>query len=380
MRRVLEKAPDHARAHYLLGQALVAQMQPAAALEAFVMARDLDSLPWRVPTVSQEAVLRAAAEHSVPVCDLTARFREESPDGIIGWNLMDDHVHPTLAGQALTAEAILESMMQLDGTVRVSPEARARVAPRDEYAPRLGDNIFDRYASAHAMRILFAAPFLRENNPDAFERFERITTEIEQAMPSEVRDVLHEWQQTEPYAGSRCPVTAAVAQLLLKQGQYEEAAELYAIALGAVPEYTSWNLEYTYYSLYCAQKLQGGLTDQDVHRAHHATQQGRFLCQWVPSNYGFSERYTGFLHLLCREFAEAIPYLESYQDKPTGLDRLAVDQALILCYLQTGSFEKAIGLARAGAGRPGDYRANYQSLLDNLPAMIEAARNPAPSN
>jgi len=379
-RQVIQQAPDHARAHYLLGRALAAQGKAAPALDAFIKARDLDPLPWRIPTSSQDAVLRAAAEHSAPVCDLTARFRAESPQGIIGWELMDDHVHPTLTGQVLTAESILDSLTRFEGALNVSPEARSRVASPAEYRQRLGDNLYDRYATAHAMRIIFDAPFMRENNPGAFERFNMMATEIESQLTQEVRGALLEWQETQPYAGSRCPVTAAVAQLLVKQGRYDEALKLYEIALRAVPEYTSWNLEYTYYSLYCAQKLQGSLTDEDRDRAHEAIRQGEFLCRWVPSAYGFSERYTGFLHLLCREFGGAIPYLEAYQDKPTGLDRLAVDQALILCYLQTGNFEKALGLARAGAGRPGEYAAQYQSLLDSLPGMIEAVRAAPSSN
>lgn len=380
MRRLIERAPDHARAHYLLGQALQAQGQSAPALEAFIQARDLDPLPWRVPTLSQDAVLRAAGEHSAPVCDLTARFRAESPEGIIGWELMDDHVHPTLDGQALTAETLLDCLTRLDGPLKVTPEAKARVFSRAEYLQRLGDNLYDRYAAAHAMRIIFAAPFMREHNPDAFERFQLMTARIETQLSDEVRDALEEWQETQPYGGSRCPVTAAVAQLRVKQGAYGEALELFRIALRAVPEYTSWHLEYTYYSLFCTQKLQGSLSEDDWKRAHEAIRQGHFLCERVRSSNEFSERYTGFLHLLCREFAEAIPYLRRCQGKVSGLDRLAVDQALILCYLQTGGFEEALTVAREGAARPGERAAHYQALLDSLPAMIEAARGAQQSN
>lgn len=373
LRRILELHPNHARAHFLLGQTLATQGKHTEALDEFVKANDLDTMPWRAPTPSQQAILDAARELNAPVCDLVKHFREASRNGAIGWELMDDHVHPTLRGQALIAESIMESLSKFEGMLHLSAEARARVPAWENYAHRLGDNIYDRFGVAHNMRMLFNAPFLRRNNPDAFERFNGMASKIEYQLTPEVREAMREWEQTRPFAGARCPITAAVAQLLMKQDNYEEALELFQIAIRGVPQYTSWHLEYVYYALLCKQKLNGGLSEEDGRQAQAAIAQGHFLLQHSHAENGFTARYTGLLHLLRREYAEAVPLLLTSRQKLTGFDRLVVDQTLILSLLKTSQYERARALAAEGVANGGELAARYQALLEQLPALKAAA-------
>jgi lysophospholipase L1-like esterase len=372
LQRILQLDPNHARAHYLLGQAFTAQARHREALEEYIAARDMDTMPWRAPSQSLQAISRAAQEQNAPICDLVKVFRANSPGQAIGWELMDDHVHPTLRGQALIAEAIVERLADFKGMLHLAPEAHARLPNWEAYAHRLGTNIYDHFAVAHNMRMVFSAPFMRRNNAEAFGRFNDLATGIESRLAPEIRDVLHEWQATRPFAGSRCPITAAVAQLRLKQDEYKEALELYEIAQRAVPPYTSWYLEYTYYGLLCRQKLNGGLGAAERQQAHIAIEQGRFLSEHVPSNTDFTERYTGLLHLLCGEFTEAIPCLLAVQAQQTGIDRLAIDQALVVCFLQTRQFGKARELLTSGAAVAGEYAERYRALLGQLTALEKA--------
>src|SRR5206468_4209648 len=121
LQKVLELDPNHARAHYLLGQALSRAARQNEAREQYILARDLDSMPWRAPSQSISAILRAAAVSSnASICDLPMVFRAHSPGQAIGWELMDDHVHPTLRGQALVAEAIVDSLTNYNGKLRVT--------------------------------------------------------------------------------------------------------------------------------------------------------------------------------------------------------------------------------------------------------------------
>jgi len=366
LKKALEIDPLHAHAHYLLGQAFTQQHRQVEALEQYSLARDLDSMPWRAPSQSVDAILRAAQESKVAICDLPKAFRANSPGAAIGWELMDDHVHPTLRGQALIAETIVDSLTNFDGNLRMTSESRARILGWENYAKRLGANIYDRYAVAHNMRLLFAAPFMRRNNDAALKRFNDLADELEKQMAPNVRDVLHEWQASKPFEGSRCPVTAAVAQLLLKEDHYKEAGELFEIAQHAVPEYSSWYLEYVYYGLLCRQKISGGLGPPDRQLARKAIEQGHFLTEHLASDTDFTQRYTGFLHFLCGEFAQAIPCLLAVQGQQTGIDRLALDQALVVCYLQTRQPGKAQDLLAAGAAIGGDYAQQYKALLAQL--------------
>jgi tetratricopeptide (TPR) repeat protein len=369
LQRILQLDPNHARAHYLLGQSLTSQGRQSEALEQYVAARDLDTMPWRAPSESLEAILRAAEEQKAPICDLVAVFRTNSPGQAIGWELMDDHVHPTLRGQALVAEAIVHSLGQFGGTLQIRSEARARLPDWEQYAQRLGTNVYDEYAVAHNMQMVFSAPFMRRNNPDAYAHFNELATGLERQFAPEIRDVLRQWQETRPFEGSRCPVTAAVAQLLLKQDNYQEALGLYQIAQRAVPQYSSWYLEYTYYALLCRQKLNGQLGMLDKEQARAAIAQGDFLIQHIRSGTDFTPRYTGFLHLLCGEHAEAIPCFVAIQPQQTGVDRLAIDEALFVCYVQTRQFGKAREVLTSGAAGAETYAKYYRARLEQLAAF-----------
>ncbi len=374
LQQILKLYPQHARAHFLLGTCLIRLGKEREAFPHFVAARDLDSMPWRPPSQSQEACVRAAHEQVVPVCDLLQAFRDASPGGAIGWELMDDHVHPNLRGQALIAECIVNTLTNYEARLQVSATVRASLPGWTNYARRLGSNVYDDFGVAHKMRMLFDAQFMRATNPDAFERFNRLATGIENGMSPGVRAALREWQVTQPFAGSRCPAPAAVAQLCLKQDQYKEALELYAIAQRSVPQYTSWYLEYTYYIMLCKEKLGQTLTAIERQQAQEAIEQGRFLSKHRAVNEEFSERYTGLLYLIQRQFTDAIPFLEASRQKLNGLDLAATDQALILCYLQTGQFDKATSLARAGASKAGENAARYRAIMEALPALEKSVR------
>jgi lysophospholipase L1-like esterase len=365
LQKALELDPNHARAHYLLGEAFAHDGKQNEALEQYILARDLDSMPWRAPSQSVNAIIQAASSNAA-ICDLPKAFRANSPGQTIGWELMNDHVHPTLRGQALIAEAIVDCLTNLDGNLRISSESRTHIPGWENYAKRLGTNIYDQYAVAHNMRLLFSAPFMRRNNDAAYRRFNDMADGMEKQMPPNVRDVLHEWQATKPFEGSRCPATAAVAQLLLKEDHYKEAADLFEIAQRAVPQFSSWYLEYVYYGLLCQQKLSGGLGAAERNLAHKAIEQGHFLAEHMPSDTDFTQRYTGFLHFLCGEFAQAIPCLLAVQPQQTGIDRLALDQALVVCYLETQQPAKAHEVLTSGAEAAGAYAEQYKAMLAQL--------------
>jgi hypothetical protein len=131
-------------------------------------------------------------------------------------------------------------------------------------------------------------------------------------------------------------------------------------------------MESTYYGLLCRQKLSGGLGTAARQQAKHAIEQGHFLMERVTSHTDFTERFTGLLHLLCGEFKEAIPCLLAVQAQQTGIDRLAVDQALFVSYRQTRQLGKAREVLTSGAATAGQSAEHYQALLRQLPALEKA--------
>ena len=366
--------PDHARAHFFLARALVALGKNTQALNEFIQARDLDPLPWRAPSLSQQGILRAASTHGAQVCDLEKVFRDASPGGAIGWELMDDHVHPTLKGQALMARVMLESLTRFEGSLHVSAEAVARLADWETYARRLRNNSYDRYGVAHTMRVIFDIGFMRQTNPEAFERFNRLASVFEGQCSPEVREALREWQTSVPHAGGKRPLTGMVARVLMRQGKYAEALELWRIAQTSVPEYTSWHMEYVYFALACEEKLHGSLSEEERAQALNEITQGKFLLQHGFSESGLAERHTGRLHQLRGEFAEAIPFLLHSRSKLSGFDLVAADEALVLSYVKTGDFESARGVVNNGVAHSGTYENLYRQMIPAIPTQANTNR------
>ena len=359
--------PDHARAHFHLGKALAAAGHELEAVKHFARARDLDALPWRTPDSSQAAIVRATEVHGAPVCDLEKIFRRASPGGAIGWELMDDHVHPTLAGQALMARAWVESLTHMEGKVQVATNVFARLASDEEYARRLGDNPLDRYTVAHTMRVIFDIPFMRQNNPGAYARFNQLANEIEGAYPPEVVEVMREWQTAKPHAGGKRPLTGMAARVLMRQGKFAEALELLGIAQQSVPAYTSWHMEYVYFALACQEKLHGTLSEVQKAEALDEIKQGEFLLRNGFSDSGLAERYVARLHQLRGEFAEAIPFLNVSRQKLGGMDLVAADEALVVSYINTGDFAAARALANTGVEHSGNFAKFYRRMLEAIP-------------
>ena len=368
-------SPDHAGAQFYAGKALFALGRYSEALENFTRARDLDTMPWRTPSLSQRAILKAVQLHGAMICDLEKVFQDASLGGAIGWELMNDHVHPTLRGQYLMARAWVESMTQLDGPLRVSSAAYFRLANAEQYAHRLGDNPFDRYGVALDMRKVFNVPFMRETNPQAFARFNELANRIESSYPPEIQAVLREYQMAAPHAGGKRPITGMVARVLMRDRKYVEALDLLQIAQRAVPDYTSWHMEYVYFALACQEKLHGSLSAEDKAVALEEIKQGQFLLQHGYSESGLAERYLGRLHQLRGEFAEAIPYLLGSRKKLNGTDLVAADEALVLSYVKTGRPEEARRVVDYGITHSGPYADYYRRMLSDLSAVEHTNQN-----
>jgi lysophospholipase L1-like esterase len=370
-----EKPGDvSARSYFQTAQSLYVSNRFPEALALFKKARDLDTMPWRATSTANDAIRRAATELNAPLCDVEGVFQTNSPGGAIGWELMDDHVHPTLRGQSLIAEAIVQTLSRMTGAVAISADSISRIKSWQSYTEQLGDNRYDRYAVAHMMRVIFDVPFMRETNPDAAVRFSRMVSEFERNESPEMLAIMREYQTVTPHAGGKRPITGMVGRQLMREKKFDEAMKYYEIARIGVPEYTSWHMEYVYFWLVCREKVNGKLDEHDRKLAASEIEQGKFLLRRGFSQTGFTERYTGRFHQLRGEFAEAIPFLNASREKLSGFDLVAADQALFTSYMQTGRFADARALAENGVANSGQYAGFYRQMMELL-----AQKNPAPA-
>ncbi|MFZ4484349.1 MAG: hypothetical protein ACOYOL_10265, partial [Chthoniobacterales bacterium] len=304
----------------------------------------------------------AARERGVPLCDVAEIFRTESPEGASGWGLLDDHVHLSLAGQARAARAMVQTMTELPAPLAVGAAELAALPDGTAYAQRLGTNFYDDYRVNHTLRVLFGIPFMKKTNAAAFERFEAAVRAAEDKMSHGILEVARQWQTFSPHAGGLRPLVGMVARVLLRENKAAEALPLYELAARQVPDYTSWYLEYAYFTLACRQKLRGTLTAEDLAEAAAAIAQGEFLLAHGFSESGLTERYVGRLHQLRGEWAAAIPFLLAGRPKMSAEDLVAIDQALILSYLNTGQKQVALALADDGIRNSGRFAGLYRQM------------------
>ena len=132
---------QHAGLHYSLAKCYDALKRTAEAREAYLRAKELDVCPLRILQAMNDAILEIARRTGTPMVDVWDLFAERSRDGIPGGYLLIDHVHPTIAGHRLIADALTGELVR-QGIVR---PVEGWEQARDEKARRHLDSLDDFY-------------------------------------------------------------------------------------------------------------------------------------------------------------------------------------------------------------------------------------------
>ncbi len=82
-------------------------------LKLFKKAKDLDALRFRAPSEFNWIILKLSKKFNIPVIKIDSLFAADSPHGIIGNNLITDHLHPTLHGYELIGRLFYREMEKL---------------------------------------------------------------------------------------------------------------------------------------------------------------------------------------------------------------------------------------------------------------------------
>ncbi|MEM1116556.1 MAG: tetratricopeptide repeat protein, partial [Bacteroidota bacterium] len=97
---------------FALGRAYLGLGRIDEARAALMRARDLDALRFRASGAFNDVIRAAAARHGARLVDGEAALREASPLGIIGRQMMLEHLHPTLDGYAALADAFFDAFAE----------------------------------------------------------------------------------------------------------------------------------------------------------------------------------------------------------------------------------------------------------------------------
>lgn len=112
--------PNGADTQYSLGQEFYREGEFEKAKNHLVRASDLDMLRFRAPSAFNRVIREVAEKQDAYMVDVRQEFEEHSPHGIIGEELLTEHVHPNIRGNSLIArtclDALIESGVVEDGT------------------------------------------------------------------------------------------------------------------------------------------------------------------------------------------------------------------------------------------------------------------------
>ena len=118
---------------YARARQLDAQGQSDAARDAYVAAKDRDALRFRAPEAFNDTIRAVAGRSGATVVDVRAALAGAARDGIVGNDLMLEHVHPNVEGYFRLAGSFYGPITAaLGGGERVDDETARREIPVTE--------------------------------------------------------------------------------------------------------------------------------------------------------------------------------------------------------------------------------------------------------
>jgi tetratricopeptide (TPR) repeat protein len=210
---------------YQRAQQLEAAMQFDSARVLYYRAKDLDALRFRAPEEFNDIIHQIAAEFNVPVVPMKKYFEAASPNGLIGNNLMLEHLHPNLEGYFLMSDAYFD-MMRQRGFVAANWDS-TRIKPPAYYRATWGFTALDKAYADLRIRILKGNwPFQPKNVPNrALLNFQPATKA--ESLAVEV------WTKHEQMDLERAHV--ALANFYERQGRYDLAYEEFNALICTTP-------------------------------------------------------------------------------------------------------------------------------------------------
>ena len=111
LREIVDISPDSAAAWFALGRALESAGKLTEARAAYLQAKDRDQLRFRAPEEFNEILKEITGESNAHLVDVQRTLASASPKRIVGAAMMLEHVHPTLEGYFLMADAFYDAIV-----------------------------------------------------------------------------------------------------------------------------------------------------------------------------------------------------------------------------------------------------------------------------
>lgn len=145
----------------------LAENNLTSAKNLFYKAKDLDGLRFRAPTEINNVIEKLANKFNYPLVNVDSVFNANSPNGIVGYNLTVDHLHPNVKGYDLLGKIFYTKMLEMN----YLPEGKMKNISFEEQNKILKYNFpftqLDSTVADYRLRKLLGAyPFVPKNTPN----------------------------------------------------------------------------------------------------------------------------------------------------------------------------------------------------------------------
>lgn len=146
---------------YNLARQLEGKSEFEKAKKNYIKAKDLDALRFRAPEDFNRIIDTLAKEFSVSVVPMKSYFESISTNGLVGNNLMNEHLHPNIDGYFLMADAFYNAMKH--EKLIDSNWQKSTVKPSSYYQNHWGFTKLDSmYASLSILQLKGGWPFKKK--------------------------------------------------------------------------------------------------------------------------------------------------------------------------------------------------------------------------
>jgi tetratricopeptide (TPR) repeat protein len=151
---------QYADAHYRFAQCLDAEGRKAEALHEYILARDYDELRFRTDGKFNNLLQSMDDHKDCFVADIEAAFKSLSPDSLIGYNLITEHLHPNSRGYFVIAKSFAQTMRD-HGLLAARQEWNSVDTVNDDklWEERSVTELDDRIAARHTEILTSGWPF-----------------------------------------------------------------------------------------------------------------------------------------------------------------------------------------------------------------------------
>lgn len=206
----LALSPRHADTHFLLGHAHEELGQWELSQQAFERAVDHDATPIRRLSQINGAIREVATQEGALLVDVDGIFEETSENGLVGFELIEDYVHPSPEGHSLIAWNLWREMAQAQWIDGVESADRA---------------VFD--------RIVATRPSVPSNRNAVWHYNQGVILENQDHFQEAIAKYRQAIEIDPDYWGA----LQNLGLLLRQQGEADEALQIMRRAVALRPEY-----------------------------------------------------------------------------------------------------------------------------------------------